>query len=441
MFTNKQIYKLIIPLIIEQVLAVTVGMADVMMISVVGEAAVSGVSLVDMVNVLVINIFAALATGGAVVSSQFIGKRDRRSACESAHQLLLVTLFISLLIMLCVEVFKQPILRLFFGAIEQEVMNHALVYIAITAASYPFLAIYNSCAALFRSVGNSRISMLLSILMNIINIGGNAICIFGLHMGIAGVAIPSLTSRIIAALIILKLIRNPHNAIYIRRRIKFFHVNWSMVKKILHIGIPNGFENGLFQLGRVLVVSMIAGFGTVQIAANAVANNLDMLGCIPGQAICLAMITVIGQCVGAGDFEQVRFYTRKLLKINYVISAVVNGLILLFLPYLLKIYNLSPETLHLAFLLVLIHNASAIVVWPIAFTLPNSLRAANDVKFTMIISIFSMWTFRIGVSYIIAKQFGMGAIGVWIAMIMDWVFRSICFVFRYRGKKWQLHQI
>lgn len=440
LFSNKAIYQLIIPLIVEQILAVTVGMVDVMMISVAGEAAVSGVSLVDMINVLIINIFAALATGGAVVSAQYIGKRDRKQACESAYQLLIITVIISIIVMLIILLCKRTILRMLFGEIETDVMENAIIYLDITAISYPFLAVYNSCSSLFRSMGNSKISMMLSFLMNIINIGGNAFFIFVLHLGVAGVAIPSLISRFLASIIILYFICNTKNQIYIKLKSKI-HLNVVMIKKILHIGIPNGLENGLFQLGRVLVVGIIASFGTVQIAANAVANNIDSMGCIPGQAISLAMITVIGQCVGAGDYKQSEYYTKKLMKISYAFTSSINAIIILILPLLLAIYHLSDDTLELAKILIWIHCVCAIFLWPASFTLPNTLRAANDVKFTMISSIASMWIFRIVTSYVLGKWMGMGAIGVWIAMILDWIFRIICFVWRYCSGKWKLHEI
>ncbi|MEY8320072.1 MATE family efflux transporter [Lachnospiraceae bacterium 46-61] len=440
LFSNKAIYQLIIPLIIEQILAVTVGMADVMMISVAGETAVSGVSLVDMINVLIINIFAALATGGAVVSAQFIGKKDRKQACSSAYQLLLITIIISVFVMMVMLLFKRSLLKLLFGEIEPDVMKNAIIYLNITAVSYPFLAIYNSCAALFRSMGNSRVSMALSFLMNVINIGGNAFFIFYMHLGIAGVAIPSLIARFLASIIILYLICNSKNQIYIEPKLKI-KLDSTMIKKILHIGIPNGLENGLFQLGRVLVVGIIASFGTVQIAANAVANNIDSMGCIPGQAISLAMITVVGQCVGAGDYKQSEQYTKKLMKISYAFTSSINALIILVLPLLLAIYHLSDDTLKLAQILIWIHCGCAIFLWPASFTLPNALRAANDVKFTMITSIASMWIFRIMTSYILGKFMGMGAIGVWIGMILDWIFRVICFIWRYCSGKWKLHEI
>lgn len=440
MFTTKYLYKLIVPLIIEQILAVTVGIVDTIMISVAGEAAVSGVSLVDMINVLIINIFAALATGGAVIASQFLGQKNKNKACESAGQLLIITFIISISIMSIVLVFKNGLLRLFFGAIEDDVMNSAIIYLTISALSYPFLALYNSCAALFRSMGNSKVSMFTSVLMNGINVIGNAIFIFGFNMTVSGVALASLISRVIASIIMVILLCNQKNIIHLNLKSKF-HLNKDVIFKILNIGVPNGIENSIFQLGRVLVVSIISGFGTIQIAANAVANNIDSMGVIPGQALNLAMITVIGQCVGAGDYKQAKYYTKKLLKVTYIIMAVLNIFILIALPFILSIYNLSEKTIKLATILIFIHDGSAIILWPLSFTLPNALRAANDVKFTMITSIFSMMVFRIGFSYLFAIYFGLGAIGVWIAMIIDWIFRVICFVTRFIRGKWQLNKI
>ncbi len=435
LFTNQMLKKLIIPLVIEQILAITVGMADTVMVSAAGEAAISGVSLVDMINNLIINIFAAIATGGAVVCSQFIGSRRREDACESAGQLLIITVLISAGIMGITIAFREELLHLFFGTIEDDVMSSALIYLLISALSYPFLAMYNSCAALFRSMGNSRVSMLTSLLMNIVNIIGNSILIFGFDMGAAGAAIASLISRMLAAVIMFRLAGNSKNLIYIPGK-SLLHLNPKLIRSILHIGVPNGLENSLFQLGRVLVVSIISGFGTVQIAANAVANNLDSMGCIPGQAMNLAMITVIGRCVGAADREQAIHYTKKLLKITYLITAVLNMGILLTLPLTLRIYNISEETRSLGMLLIWIHNGFAMLLWPASFTLPNALRAANDVKYTMGISIFSMFAFRIVFSYVIGVGFGYGAVGVWIAMVMDWVFRVICFALRFRSGKW-----
>lgn len=435
LFSGKDLRKLIIPLVFEQALAITVGMADTMMVSSVGEAAVSGVSLVDMINILMFNIMAALATGGAVVTSQCLGARHRDDARKSARQLLYTVIFSGLLIGVIVILLRRPMLRLFFGSIEADVMKNALVYLTISAFSYPFLAVYNACAALFRSMGNSQVTLKVSILINLVNITGNAVCIFGLHMGAAGVAIPSLISRAMGSIILYCLLRNPSLDICFLR--EPFHLDFEMVKKILYIGIPSGVENGIFQLGRVLVVSIISGFGTVQIAANGVANNLDSVGVLIGNAVNLAMITVIGQCVGAGDEKQVRFYTKRLLVITYIPTLLLNLVLFLNLGRILGLYGLSAETTDLARILVFIHNGCACFLWPLSFTFPNMLRACNDVRYTMTVSIASMFIFRIGFSYLIGVQMGYGAIGVWIAMVLDWCCRIVCFITRYLGGKWR----
>jgi len=434
-FSNQDLKTLIIPLIIEQALSVSVGIADTMMVSSVGEAAISGVTLVDMINILLINLFAALATGGAVVSSQFIGAKQRDKACRSANQLLLIAITISVGIMLLCIVLRGQILRLLFGNIEKSVFENATTYFWITALSYPFIATYNSCAALFRAMGNSRVSMFASFITNIINIAGNAVCVYLLSMGVAGVAVPTLAARMAGAIILVVLIKDPHRQIFVR--LKGFAPDISLMRKILFIGIPSGMENSMFQLGKVMVVSIIAQFGTAQIAANAVATNMDSVGCLPGLAMGLAMITVVGQCVGAQDLEQAKHYAKKLLKISYILTISINLMVILISPLVLRLYNLSDETLNLALLLILIHSVCSLFFWPAAFVLPNALRAANDVKFTMTVSIVSMWIFRVGFSYILGMGFGLKAIGVWIAMVMDWICRLSFFTRRFISGKWQ----
>ena len=439
LFSNAELKRLIVPLVMEQILAVTVGMADVIMVSSVGEAAVSGVSLVDMVNQLLINVFAALATGGAVVSAQFLGARDRDRACQSAGQLLFVVTVISVAVMGLSLMFRAPLLRLLYGGVEPAVMENALVYFKLSALSYPFLALYNAGAALFRAQGNSRISMLVALVVNIINIGGNGLFIYGMGMGAAGAATSSLIARIVAAVVIFWLLRRPGQAISLPRG-RRFRVDLGLVGRILNIGVPNGIENSMFQLGRVLVVSIIAAFGTVQTTANAVANNFDALGSLPGQAISLAIITVVGQCVGANDYAQAKYYAKKLLKIAYVIMIAFNAVILLTLPLTLKAYNLSPETMKLSIILICIHDGFAMLIWPLSFSLPNVLRASNDVRFAMTVSIFSMWVFRCVFGYVFGAYFGLGAIGVWIAMILDWAFRAALFSWRFASGRWMKYK-
>ena len=435
LFSKKDLRKLIIPLILEQTLAITVGMADTMMISSAGEAAVSGVSLVDMFNNLIISVLAALATGGAVVTSQCIGAGRREEACRSARKLVFTEAAITIGISVLVLLFHRQILGLFFGQIEADVMQNAIIYLIISVFSFPLLAVYDSCAALYRSMGNAQITLKISLLMNVINVVGNTIGVYVLKLGVAGVAIPSLVSRGVAGVVLFTLLHNPDNLVFLTRG--KFKVDATIVKRILFIGIPSGIENGIFQLGRVLVVSIIAAFGTSQIAANGVANSLDSMGCIVGQAMSLAMITVIGRCVGAGEEGQVRYYTKKLLGETYFYTAVINSIILLLLPWILQIYGLGEETTRLSYILVMIHDGMAIFLWPASFVLPNMLRACNDVKYTMVVSIFSMITFRIGFSYLFGVHMGWMAVGVWAAMVIDWVFRVLCFVGRYLAGTWR----
>lgn len=437
MFDNQMLVKLIIPLIIEQFLTVTVGMADSVMIASVGEAAVSGVSLVDTVNILLINVFAAMATGGAVVAGQYLGQKRQKEACKAADQLVLFITFFSIIIMVLMYLCKNWILHGVFGKIDSDVMGYANTYLVIVSLSIPFIALYNGGAALFRTMGNSNISMIITLIMNIINVIGNAILIYGFQMGVAGASIPTLFSRIVAAILIIVLLRKQNLLVHLTKPFQF-KLNFHFIKKILRIGIPNGLENSMFQLGKILVLSLVAGFGTASIAANAVSNTIANFQILPGMAIGLATITVVSRCVGAGDYEQVRFYTRKLLLITYLSMILINIIIDLGLPLILWIYNLTPETGMITKQLILYHSICCVTIWPFSFTLPNTLRASNDVRFCMVTSIVSMWVWRIAFSFVLAQFLHLGVFGVWVAMTIDWLFRAICFVIRYRGSRWQL---
>lgn len=438
MFSKQALRRLIIPLIIEQFLSVMVGMADIMMVSAAGETAVSSVALVDLINVLIINVFSALATGGAVVCAQSIGAQELDRANRAANQLMYIVTAAALVIMGLVLLLHRWLLGLLFGQVEPAVMEGAVTYFVISAWSYPFIALYNGCAALLRAMGNSRASMYVSALMNVLNVIGNAVLVYGFHMGVAGVALPSLFSRAVAAAVMLALLHSGRGLVRIHGLLRFRFEPPTMAK-ILRIGIPNGLENSFFQLGRVVLVSLISTFGTAQTAANTVANNIDNFGVIPGQAMGLALITVVGQCVGAQEWEQVRFYTKKLVKFTYLCTWGLNAVLLLGLPLILSLYSLTPETHWYAAVLIWIHNGCAMLFWPLAFTMPNALRAAGDVRVPMAVSIVSMVTVRVGGSYLLGLHFGLGAIGVWIAMVGDWIVRVICFVLRARKKLWLEH--
>lgn len=440
MFSNQDLVRLIIPLILEQFLAVTVGLADSIMVASVGEAAVSGISLVDTVNVLLINLFTALATGGAVVAGQYLGQKRQEKACRTADQVIICTTAISILITLFIYLGKQFILSVVFGNLDPAVYSSANTYLLIVSLSIPFLGLYNGAAALFRAMGNSKIPMYISILINLINISGNALLIYGFGMGVAGTAIPTLLSRIVGSIIIIILLSNPINSIHISKPFKLY---WDRhtIRKILHIGIPNGLENSMFQLGKILILSLVASFGTSSIAANAVSNTVGLFQILPGTAMGFAILTVISQCIGARDYEQAKFYTKKLIKVTYLCMWAINLIIFALLPIITEIYNLSPETAQMTRDILFYHGICCITIWPLSFSLPNTLRASNDVRYTMVVSIISMWVCRIVLSYVLGSYLGWGVFGVWVAMTIDWLFRSIFFIFRYLNNKWQLLNI
>lgn len=436
LFSTRALCALILPLMVEQLLAVTVGMADTMMVSRVGEAAVSGISLVDSVNVLLIQVFAALATGGAVVVSQYLGRRDRQSACAAARQLIWITALLATVIGAVVLVGNRWILQFVFGRVEPAVMENAMTYFWLSALSYPFIAVYNAGAALFRSMGNSKVSMMTSFIINIINIGGNAILIYGFHWGTAGAGTATLVSRAVAAVVMVVLLHHRNNPVYLEGLLRPY-LDRKLAGSILKVGIPNGVENGMFQVGKLLVAGLISSFGTSAIAANAICNNLGSISNIPGAAIGLGMVTVVGQCVGARDHAQARRYTKLLLGWTYAVMMLTNLAVMLLAEPLIGMYHVGAETNRMAFEVMAVYCILCAVVWPLSFTTPNALRAAGDARFTMTVSMFSMWIFRIGFSYILGSWMQIGLFGVWLAMEIDWVVRALFFTIRFLGKKWE----
>lgn len=435
LFTGKQLRALILPLIVEQFLGIFVGMADTMMVASAGEAAVSGVSLVDSLNVLLIVLFVALTTGGSVIISQHLGAKSYSDALKSAQQLLLSTTSLSLLMTAIALLGNYWLLHFIFGNIAPDVMGHARIYFFILAFSYPFLAIYNSCAAIFRAMGNSKISMTASLVMNLLNVCGNALLVFCFHMGASGVAISSLISRMFAAAFLLLMLRRPDQLITLKTYSLQFDTG--IIRKLLYIGVPSSIETSIFQIGKLLVLSVVAGFGTSATTANAVSNSLSQFALIPAAAIGTAMITISGQCIGAGAYDLAVSYTKKLLLLSHGILAATNLIMFFACPYLLPLYSLTPETLQTATLLIRVHSIGSIFLYPESFMLTNTLRAAADVKYPMVVSILSMWIWRIGFSYILGIYFHMGVLGVWVAMLSDWLCRSICFGLRFRSGVWK----
>lgn len=435
MFTGKQIRKLIVPLLIEQLLVMLVGMADTVMVSYAGEAAVSGVSIVNDVNNLIISILTAVAGGGAVIVSQYLGNQDKENTNLSASQLVMISFIISFVLGILCFIFHTQILNLLYGSTEYDVMEAAKTYFWITALSFPFLGVYNSAAALYRSMNRTKVTMWVSILMNAINVVGNYVCVYRMGMAAAGVAWPTLASRVVASIVMVALCFNHENPIHISmRKIVTWHQN--IVHEIISIALPNGIENGLFQLGKVLVSTFVATYGTTQIAANGVTNSLSTLCYTTEMAMQLAVITVIGQCVGANDYEQAHYYIRKMIKYAYILALVDNLVLYLASPYALKLYALQGETISIAETILSMECIAIVLLHPIAFVLPTCLRAAGDAKYTMIIGVCSMFAARVIGAYVLGTVLGYGIVGTRIAMYIDWVVRICFFVYRYKSDKW-----
>ena len=440
LFTKRALFTLIWPLLLEQTLSVTMGMADTLMVAGVGEAAVSSVSLVDTLNVLIIQILSALATGGAVIASQYLGRRDTENACRSAAQLYSVLGISTVVVGIVCMLLSRPILRGVFGSIDEDVMRFAQQYFLISAVSYPFIGLYNGGAALFRAQGNSRISMLASLVMNVINIAGNALLIYGFGMGVIGAALATLIGRVFAAVFILWQNQNLSNPLRVQE-LADLKPRSQPIRQILSLGIPSGLENGMFQIGKLCVSSLTSTLGTSAIAANAVANSVSTLANIPGNTMSLAMIPVIGQSLGAGDKKQAKHYSVTLLGIAIGGLAIANALVFVLMPEIVTWFNLSAEASVLCTTVVHMFNVASVFFWATSFTLPNALRAGGDAKYTMTVSIISMWLFRVILSYVFVLQFQLGLAGVWLGMFCDWVFRSICFLIRFVHGKWMNHKV
>lgn len=440
MFTRRQLVTLIWPLLLEQFLSVSMGMADTLMVSGVGEAAVSSVSLVDSLNILILQILAALASGGAVVASQYLGRQDGDNARRSAAQLFSVVGIATGAAMVVCIVLSRVILRGVFGSIDEDVMAFSQIYFIISAVSYPFMGLYSAGAALFRAQGNSKVSMRASLVMNVINIGGNALLIYGFGLGVLGAALATLFGRVVAAVWVLVQQQQMENPLRVSEPADLLPRR-ELAGRILAIGVPSGLENGMFQIGKLCVSSLTSTLGTAAIAANAVAGTVSTMANIPGNTMSLAMIPVVGRCLGAGDKKQAKHYAWLLLGIAAAGLLVTNVVLLLVIPAVAGWFSLSAEALAMCVTVVRWFSVFSVFFWAGSFTLPNALRSGGDAKFTMLVSIVSMWTFRVVLSYFFVLQLHMGLTGVWFGMFIDWICRCLCFGIRFLRGKWMEHEV
>lgn len=440
MFTNQRLIKMIMPLFMDQLLIILVTFLSNLMIAQAGANTLSGVSLVDMINTVMFFIFIALASGGSIVISQYIGSQNKSMAEHTAAQLYSFNMIISVSFSIILLIFHQAIIQFLFGLADPEVISTASLYFFISVFSYPFYSLYQSGNAIFRSIGNTRIPMFISILMNLIAFVGNALSIYVFDAGVLGFGISAILSRFIAAGLVFYLSMQENRGFQIQVR-HLLSLNKEIIQRIIKIAIPNSIENSSVNFGKLILASVIAGFGTAQIAANGIANTILPLGISFGLATNLVIVTVIGQVVGANDFDQARFYIKKLLKWMSLMNAILMITITALSPFILKLFNLSEEISTMSFHLILIHNLFGLLLWPNAFGLPNALRAAGDSKYTMNISLIAMLVFRLGFTYILSIIFQWGVYGIWVAMIMDWLCRNVLYLTRYFSNKWTQYRL
>ncbi len=440
LFSAKDIAALLIPLMVEQLLMVLVGIADTVMISSVGEAAVSAISLIDSLVFLFLTIFTALAIGGAVIIGQYLGRKNTEEATHSAAQLIIFSFIIGMLVCVVLEVFHNGIISLLFGSVSGDVFGYSVTYLRITNLSLPIYSVYIACGAIFRAVGNSRITMLISMIMNVINVAGNAICIFGIGMEVEGAAIPTLVARVVAGVILFLLILRPNATLNIKEELRS-KPDLTEIKRMLRIAVPSGIESSSFQFGKLILSGLVSTLGTASITANAVTGNFTIMNIVPGIAIGLGTVTVVSRCIGAGDYEQAKYYHRLLHRLCYLTVGICSIAVLVFSDSILNLYNLSGETHSLAVFMISIHSVGSIFLWTPAFHSPNTLRSAGDVRYCMVASVFSMFIFRVLAAYILAIPLGIGVAGVWMAMMIDWVVRTIFFQTRLRGDEWMKKKV
>lgn len=440
MFTRRQIISLLIPLMLEQILSGLMGIADTVMVTSVGETAISAVSLVDSINTLVLNLFAALAAGGVIVCAQYLGRGEADRANSAARQVMLVSVTLALGVMVFCLVLRRPLLKLIFGSAEQAVLDQAVDYFLITAISYPFLAAQQTASAVFRSGGHSTPPMVVAAVANTINIAGNAVLIFGFGLGVVGAALATLASRVVSAVVLLVLLRSPGLPVSIRdyRKIR---PDGAVIRMVLRVGVPTGVENSMFQLGKLVVQSTVSTLGTAAMAAQAMTCTLELVECMPSQAIGIGLLTVAGQCMGADRVDEARRYTRQFYLISEITIAVMGAIVVGLTPMITRVSRMTPESAALTFRLLVIISIVKVLLWVPAFTLPNGMRAAGDVRFSATVSALSMWIFRVGGCLLLCRGFGVGLIGVWIAWFSDWFCRTVVYLLRYFSGRWETKRV
>ena len=440
LFSNKMLKSILVPVILEQLLNSFMGTADTMMVSNVGSAAISAVSLVDSINVLLIQAFSALAAGGTIICAQYMGQRNYERANKSARQVLFIILSISAAVTILCLLFKDPLLHFIFGKVDADVMEASSVYFLFSAASYPFIALYDSGASIFRAQENTKGPLIISVISNVMNIVGNAILIWGFNMGVAGAAIATLVSRIFCAVVVLWQLRKDRQPIVVRDYLKI-RPDRKLIGRILGLGIPSGIENSMFQLGKLAIQSTVSTLGTTAIAAQAMTNNLEMLNGTAAMGVGIGLMTIVGECIGAGREDEAVYYVKKL---SCVAEMIIIGCCLLVFALTKPITilgGMEPESARMCFQMIAWITVVKPLVWVVSFIPAYGMRAAGDVRFSMITSCVSMWVFRFCLCVFLIRVIGMGPLAVWFGMFTDWTIRGIVFIWRFHSRKWLKHKV
>ena len=440
LYNNTDLRKLLLPIIVEQLLSSLMGTADTMMVSNIGSAAISAVSLVDSINILVIQALAALAAGGAILCAQYLGSHNQKEANQAARQVLFVMVFLSTALSAFCLIFRNPLLGLIFGKVEADVMSNSKIYFFLTLLSFPFIGLYDAGASIMRSQNNSRNPMLISVISNFLNIGGNAILIFVFGMGVKGAALSTLVSRIFCAVVVILQLRNDEAPICITN---YFSIrpDWTLIKKILFIGIPSGIENSMFQFGKLAIQSTVSTLGTVAIAAQAMTNILENLNGIAAIGIGIGLMTVVGQCLGAGRQDEAVYYVKKLSWLAEAVVITSCLLVFILTKPITILAGMEPASAGLCLSMITFITIVKPISWVMSFIPGYGMRAAGDVKFSMITSCCTMWLCRVSLCIYLCRVWGFGPIAVWIGMFSDWTLRAIIFGIRFHSGKWLNHHV
>jgi putative MATE family efflux protein len=439
-FDSKQIIAIIVPILADNTFMILMGMLNTAMISSAGVAAISAVSMVDSLNMFMINVFVAIATGGTVIVAQYKGAGNEAMLPRAAAQTLTAVAFSAVIISAAVIAFRAETLNLLFGGAEPDVYDNAVIYLVGSCLSYPLLAVYQAVAGVLRGVAETKAALVLSMIMNVSFFLLNIVILTVLDMGVAGLVISQLLARLLGMFAsLIYLIKINHS---LRFQIKnALRADFALIRKILFIGIPFAAEQLFFNGGKLLTQTFIVQLGTLAMTANAIANSMFMLFHIVSTALSVAVVTVVGQCIGRGDIGDARKFAKSFIllsTLSFLASAVI---ILPLFPYIVRLYAPPEAIIPVIFRLALITAIGSPIFWSHSFILPAALRAGGDSTYTSIVAMASMWLIRVTLGYVFGIPLGLGIVGIWLAMVIEWAFRAAIFVWRFKGDKWYRHKL